>query len=132
MTELSVKVRQRGRSASEGLARNHCISIDRPEDKGGCDEGPMGGEMFLLGLGGCYMSNLLAAIRDRKSTVRDVVVDVIGKVGGTPPRFLEFTLVVSGGCEDRDELVELTRLVENSCIVPNSLRPHLPVHVRVK
>ena len=36
--------------------------MDRPGPKGGQDKGPMGGEALLMGLGGCFMSNLLAAV----------------------------------------------------------------------
>ena len=35
--------------------------MDRPEAKGGQNKGPMGGEAMLMGLGGCFMSNPLAA-----------------------------------------------------------------------
>jgi putative redox protein len=132
MHELSVRVGQTGRSASEGQVRGHRVSIDRPRDNGGGDEGPMGGELFVMGLGGCYMSNLLGIIRARESTIRDVTVDVIAKVDGTPPRFVEFTLEVSGRADSRAELEELALAAERVCIVANSLKPFLPVHVRVK
>ena len=53
----------------EGAARQHRVVIDRPEAKGGRDQGPMGGELLLLGLGGCFLSNLIAAARARKVAV---------------------------------------------------------------
>jgi hypothetical protein len=36
-----------GMSPSEGAARAHRVSIDRPADKGWLDRGPMGGELRL-------------------------------------------------------------------------------------
>jgi putative redox protein len=131
MAELRVRVGQKGRSSSEGSARKHRVTIDRPQEKGGGDEGPMGGELFVMGLGGCYMSNLLGLIRSRESAIRNVSVDVIAKVDGTPPRFVEFTLEVSGDTGNKAELEELALAAERVCIVANSLRPFMPVHVRV-
>ena len=58
MAEVTLGVVQISESAAEGTARNHKAFIDRPEAKGGSDKGPMGGEFFLMGLGGCFMSNL--------------------------------------------------------------------------
>ncbi len=55
MADIIVEVRQFDKSAtSEGSVRGHRVLIDRPEDKGGLDRGPMGGEMLLLALGGCF------------------------------------------------------------------------------
>ena len=69
--EAKVSVRQISESASECLARDFTINCDRPESKGGGNVGPMGGEIFLLGLGGCFMSNLLAAIKAREAKISD-------------------------------------------------------------
>jgi putative redox protein len=132
MAELRVRVGQKGRSSSEGSVREHRVTIDRPQDKGGGNEGPMGGELFAMGLGGCYMSNLLAIIRARESAIRDAAVDVIAKLDGTPPRFVEFTLEVSGNTGNKAELEELALAAERVCVVANSLKPFMPVHVRVK
>jgi putative redox protein len=92
----------------------------------------MGGELFVMGLGGCYMSNLLELIRARASAIRDVSVDVIAKLDGTPARFVEFTLEVSGNTGNKAELEELALAAEHICTVANSLKPFMPVHVRVK
>lgn len=132
MADLLVRVGQKGRSSSEGSVRKHRVTIGRPQENGGDDEGPMGGELFVMGLGGCYMSNLLEIIRARASAISDVSVDVIAKLDGTPPRFVEFTLEVSGRTENKAELEGLALAAERVCAVANSLKPFMPVHVRVK
>jgi putative redox protein len=131
MAELSVSVAQKGPSTSEGTARQHKVTVDRSAAHGGSDEGPMGGELFLLGLGGCFMSNLLAAIRARSTDVTDARVVVTAQVDGTPPRFVAFTLSVSAQCKDQEELRKLVLIAERGCIVANSLKAHMPVTVQV-
>jgi putative redox protein len=59
MNELKIRLRQVSTSTSEATLRDHQVLIDRPVDKGGADMGPMGGELFLASIGGCFMSNLL-------------------------------------------------------------------------
>jgi putative redox protein len=60
MPTIHATVTQLDHSTSEGQARDHSLTMDRPQAKGGQNKGPMGGEALLLGLGGCFMSNLLA------------------------------------------------------------------------
>jgi putative redox protein len=96
--------------------------IDRTEAKGGDDRGAMGGELLLLGLGGCFMSTLLAAIRARQAPVLDVKVEVIGTLAEAPTRFAAAELRVSATCEDREELAKLVAIAERGCLVANSLR----------
>jgi ferredoxin len=74
MAEIKAQVVQVSETAAEGIARNHKVFIDRPEAKGGSDKGAMGGELFLVALGGCFMSNLLAAINALSS--KEVILDV--------------------------------------------------------
>ena len=59
--QIQVEVNQLSRSTAEGQARTHRVLVDRPLEKGGEDQGMMGGEYLLVALGGCFMSNLLAA-----------------------------------------------------------------------
>ena len=70
MANIPVQVNQVGPATAEGHIRTHSVLIDRPEAKGGEDKGAMGGELLLVSLGGCFMSNLLAAIgRGRRRSV---------------------------------------------------------------
>jgi organic hydroperoxide reductase OsmC/OhrA len=59
-------------TASRGYARGHEPVMDRPEAKGGTNAGMMVGEAMLNGLGGCFMSNLLAAAGARNIELKDV------------------------------------------------------------
>ena len=63
MTRMKIEVRQVSASTSEATLQTHHVLIDRPVEKGGTDRGPMGGDLFLASVGGCFTSNLLAAIR---------------------------------------------------------------------
>ena len=65
MPTISVSLKQVNEATTAAQIRNHAIDIDRPEAKGGHDKGAMGGELLLASLGGCFNSNLLAAIRAR-------------------------------------------------------------------
>ena len=76
--EMKIQLRQISASTSEATIGRHQVFIDRPVAKGGSDAGPMGGELFLAAVGGCFMSNLLAAIRAREADISDVRVEVVG------------------------------------------------------
>src|SRR5665647_99114 len=71
MATATVKVEQISSTASQGNARGHLVVMDRPEAKGGTNEGMMGGEAVLNGLGGCFMSNLLAAAKARNIELKN-------------------------------------------------------------
>lgn len=75
--QISAEVNCISSSASRGTVRNHTVTCDRPEAKAGTNEGPMGGELFLLGMGSCFMSNLLAAIQTRESQISDVKASIV-------------------------------------------------------
>ena len=129
--EVTAFVKQVSETTSEGSARNHRVKCDRPEAKGGSDGGPMGGELFLVGLGGCFMSNLLAAIQSRNSGIKDVEVAVTAQLDGTPPRFTDITLAVSGTYQDREELEKLVIIAERGCIVANTIKEAVVLKIRV-
>ena len=128
---MTIRVRQTSPSASEIIIRGHRIAIDRPVEKGGTDEGPMGGELFLAAIGGCFMSNLLAAIKTRDARVSDVHTEVIGTPEGTPPRFSGVELNVSADSDDTELVPKLVEIAERGCIMLNTLKGILPVTVRI-
>src|SRR5690349_14009260 len=99
---LQVQIEQTGASTSRGTARSHSVIIDRPVAKGGQDHGPLGGEYQLLALGGCFMSNLLAAIRTREADVAEVRIAVTGTIEGNPERFTAMTLKIAAKHHDAD------------------------------
>jgi putative redox protein len=119
---ITVEVDQVGPSASKGTARSHSVLIDRPTEKGGEDRGPLGGELLLLSLGGCFMSTLLAAIKAREARVSGVKVSVSGTIGGVPERFEAMHMRVSATYTDIDLMRKLIALAERGCLVTNTLR----------
>jgi putative redox protein len=120
--EVKAHVRQISTSASQGTARNHSVYSDRPEAKGGGNKGPMGGELFLMGLGGCFMSNLLAAVQAREAAVSDLSIEIVARLEEAPPRFSEVKLNISGNYSDKDLMKKIVAIAERGCIVANTVK----------
>ncbi|MGD8872555.1 MAG: OsmC family protein, partial [Gemmatimonadota bacterium] len=123
MPEVKVQLRQVGPTTSEStMPRGHTTLVDRPEAKGGNDEGPMGGEYFLTAVGGCFMSTLFAAINAREAPVTNVRTEVTGVMADEPTRFESVSLEVSADCDDPELLERLVTIAENGCIMVQSLK----------
>ncbi len=131
MPVITVNLSQQSATATEGVARNHKVQIDRPEAKGGTDTGMMGGEMLLIALGGCFNSNLLEAIRTREADISNVRVAVAGTLEGTPKRFTAAEIQVSADAADRAQLEKLVVIAERACIAANSLKAGMDVTAKV-
>jgi putative redox protein len=129
--KIQVMIEQQGRATSEAAIRTHRVLIDRPTAKAGDDRGPMGGELLLASLGGCFMSNLLAAIAARQANVSSVRAAVEGTLDGTPPRFVAIETTVSADCEDLELIEKLVTMAERSCIVANTLKDAVRLTVSV-
>jgi putative redox protein len=121
MPTIYVTVNQLDHSASHGEARDHALIMDRPEAKGGQNKGPMGGEALLLGLGGCFMSNLLAAAKARDIKLSDANAEITAELAEAPPRYTDIHMRVTAQCEPTDEFTKLVTIAERSCIVANTL-----------
>ncbi|MFC1798785.1 OsmC family protein [Thermodesulfobacteriota bacterium] len=119
---IDVQVNQIGPTASEGSVRDHTVVMDRPETKGGENRGAMGGEHLLMALGGCFMSNLLAAILAREADVSNVKLSVSGTIESAPPRFGSIEMKISADHDDDEQLQKLITIAERGCIVANTLR----------
>jgi len=130
-SQISVEIRQVSVSASEALIGRHRVTIDRPTAKGGTDAGPMGGELFLAAVGGCFMSNLLAAIVAREAAVSGARVEVVGTVEGSPSRFAAVELHVSADAGDPEMLARLVEVADRGCIMINTLRGTLDLQVLI-
>ncbi len=126
---LEVQVKQVGPSTAMGIARSHSVVIDRPVAKGGEDRGPLGGELLLLSLGGCFMSNLLAAIRARAAAISEVRITVSGTLGGTPERVTAMTLKIAANYDDPSLMRKLVTIAERGCIVTNTLKKAAPISI---
>jgi putative redox protein len=131
MADLIVTVSQLQKtSTSESAIREHRVLVDRPGDKGGQDRGPMGGELLLAALGGCFMSNLIAAAGARSVSVEGLAVVVRGSLAAAPPRFASIEMEVQGRADDPTALDKLVTIAERACIVHNTLLPAVPIKIR--
>jgi putative redox protein len=124
---IAVEVQQVGPSTSEGRTRSHRVLIDRPEAKGGADRGPLGGELLLLSLGGCFMSTLLAAIRAREANFSNVRIEVTGTVEESPDRYTAIAMTVHADYDDANLARKLITIAENGCLVTSTLKQGLAV-----
>jgi putative redox protein len=127
--EMKIQLRQISASTSEATLGRHQVLIDRPASKGGADAGPMGGELFLAAVGGCFMSNLLAAIKARGAEISNVVVEVVGTLADSPTRFAGVELRVAADSRDRELLERLAEIADRGCIMMNTLRGKIDVRV---
>jgi putative redox protein len=130
MNEINIQLRQVSTSTSEAAMRTHHVLIDRPVEKGGADLGPMGGELFLAAVGGCLMSNLLAAATARQVAISDVRAEVCGVIEDSPARFSSLELRISAENIDAETLDRLVEIADRGCIMMNTLRGKLEVHIR--
>ena len=119
---LAAQVEQVGPTTARATTRSHAVTVDRPVAKGGEDKGPLGGEYLLVALGGCFMSNLLAAIRAREAAVSNLRIDVTGTIDGTPDHFTTFTMAVSATHADASLVRKLIAIAARACAVTNTLR----------
>lgn len=122
MPTIRATVDQLDQSSSRGQTRDHSLVMDRPEPKGGQNKGPMGGEALLLGLGGCFMSNLLAAAKAREIGIDNARLDIAGELADAPARYTAIHMKVSAECDVPGELNKLSTIADRGCIVANTLR----------
>lgn len=130
-SEIKIQLQQVSSSTSEAAIRNHKVLIDRPAAKGGADAGPMGGELFLAAVGGCFMSNLLAAIKARGAQISDVQMEVTGILVEGPARFETVDVYVTADSADRELIERLVESADRSCIMMNTLRGKVDVRARI-
>lgn len=126
---LTVQVDQIGPATAAATARSHRVVVDRPTAKGGDDRGPLGGEYLLIALGGCFLSNLLAAIRARDAAVSQVKIAVSGTIEGPPDHFAAFTMSVSAAHADGELVRKLIDLAARACAVTNTIRKAAAVSI---
>ena len=129
MPTIRVNLKQVDGATTAAQIRGHAIDIDRPQAKGGHDKGAMGGELLLASLGGCFNSNLLAAIRARDLDIDDIAIEVSGELAEAPARFSAIDMVVTSAYEDRETLNKLVTMSERACIVANTLKRSVDLSV---
>jgi putative redox protein len=129
---VQVLVKQIGPTASEGRVRGHKFTMDRPVTKGGEDRGPMGGETLLMALGGCFMSNLLAAAAARETALAGVQFEIAGTLESAPPRFTAIAMRIKADQgEDAAQLPKLVEIAERGCIVANTLKTAVVLTIEI-
>ena len=131
MPSITVKLHQVDEATTAAHIRGHSIPIDRPQAKGGHDQGAMGGELLLASLGGCFNSNLLAAIRARNLDIDDIAIQISGELVDTPARFESIQMTVSSAYADRAAFEKLVTISERGCIVANTLKSAVKLSVVV-
>lgn len=131
MPTIRARIDQVGPSTSQGTIRDHAVLVDRPESKGGHDRGAMGGELLLAALGGCFNSNLMAAITAREADIDGIAIAIEGTLEGTPPHYTRIHMAVSARHDDRALLERLVTISERSCIVANTLKGSVDLTVEV-
>ena len=131
MATATVTVEQISSTASRGNARGHQLVMDRPDTKGGTNLGMMGGEAVLNGLGGCFMSNLLAAARARNIELKNARADIEADMADAPSRFTAIRMSVSAQCNPPEELGKLVAIAEHGCITVNTLRAAVELSIKV-
>jgi putative redox protein len=129
--EIKVVLRQVSASASEATMGKHQVLVDRPVPKGGSDVGPMGGQLFLSAIGGCFMSNLLAAIRARDAEISNVSAEVTGSIVDSPARFVAIDVNVSAENGNHEVLEHMVTIADRGCIMMNTLRDKLELTIRI-
>ena len=131
MAEISVALKQHGETASIATIRDHQFVLDRPEAKGGTNAGPMGGEALLASVGGCFMSNLRAAISARDGVQIDgITLSITATLADAGDRFAAVHLEVAADA-DQDELQKLVTIADRACIAANTIRSALELTVAV-
>jgi len=129
--QVQVMVKQIGPSASEGTAREHTTIMDRPTAKGGENRGAMGGEHLLMALGGCFMSNLLAAVKSRAAEVSHVKIVISGTLESAPPHFSAVEMNISADHNDRELMDKLVTIADRGCIVANTLKKSVDLSINL-
>ncbi len=131
MGQLDIKLQQVGETATRAEAGNYEITIDRPPEKGGSGQGPMGGQVLLMGVGGCFASTLFAAAKERKITVTGLKIKLSSELStSTPARFSKINIEVIGGEFSEPESVnKLINIAQKGCISINTVKQGLEVLV---
>ena len=128
---LVARVRMVEGTTSLVSVRTHAVVVDRPQEKGGSDLGPLGGELLLVAEGGCLMSNLVAAAQARNITLVRAEMEVRGEQAQSPARFARIEVDVRLEADAADEdLDKLVTIAERACLVSNTLRAGTELVVR--
>lgn len=122
MAEITIHAKRTVGTATNISIRDHGVTVDRPEGKGGTDAGPMGGELLLAAAAGCLMSTLIAAADAREQDIGTVTCTVVGHLVGPPQHFESIEMTLSSDTADLQSFQHLVTIAERGCIVANTLK----------
>ncbi len=124
MDTITVQLKQNGETSSLLTFGEHNIVIDRPVEKGGHGEGPMGGQVLLMSVAGCFSSTLYAAAHARNLKIEGLEITVKAEISDSLPKHFEsLNLEVKNGmCGDEGEFSKLLEIAEKGCIAVNTIK----------
>lgn len=133
MQEVKMSLKQVSATAMQVTDPPTDIRIDRPAKMGGSNQGLMGGQHLLAGVGGCFCSNVFAAAIARDIKLEGLAVDVLATISNEgPKRFSKITLTTSvDSCSDPEGFDHLLKIAEKACISINTMKANLEVKVTV-
>lgn len=108
------------------------ITVDRPIEKGGGGQGLMGGQYYLIGIGGCFCSTLFAAAQSRNVEISGLKVIIKPTMSeDLPKRFSEVALDVSyASCSNEAEFDKLLKIAEKGCLSINTAKQGMSVNIQ--
>lgn len=122
MSTLTATVRSLdGHIALGQQEAGHTLVLDRPTATGGTELGFNGGHLLLLGWGGCFKSNLVAAAEGREVKLKRFTIELVGEFENRPNRFKRLVMQVEFDREGDVEPGHLARIAAKSCAVSNTL-----------
>jgi len=80
-------------------------------------------------LGGCFTSNLLAAIKSRSADVSKVELNINATLAENPARFSKIEVEVSAQYQNRRLMEKLLIIAERGCIIANTLKNEVELSV---
>lgn len=131
METIDIYLEQYSKTSMKLRNDNFSVIVDRPKEKGGSGEGLMGGQYLLIGIAGCFCSNLFAAAETRSIKIEGLNVKVTAAISDDlPKRFTGVSLSVSyAECSDENTFKKLLIISERACISMNTVKNGITINV---
>ncbi|MCH2225254.1 MAG: OsmC family protein [Crocinitomicaceae bacterium] len=133
MNTIEIKLVRHTKTSMKLEHNKFNIIVDRPISKGGNEEGLMGGQYLLTGIGGCFCSNLLAAANTREFPLENLQVKVTADISETPPQyFSSITIdVYCSNTSNKDQITKLIKIAERACIAINTIKKGIDIKLKL-
>jgi len=131
METIDIYLEQYSKTSMKLRNDTFSVIVDRPKEKGGSGEGLMGGQYLLIGIAGCFCSNLFAAAETRSIKIEGLNVKVTAVISDDiPKRFTGVSLSVSyAECSDENAFKKLLIMAERACISINTVKNGITVNI---